>query len=147
MKIVNVVNTCGDRVQVDFDKKSIISYSNRECKIYYAAHVVENGKYTEPTVFCISGTVDSIEERIDTLNNMVRLAYYRGLNNDLSADPEKMLVDEVTKNQDKYFDKYGDWKEEYIIIGWKNYFIYAKYDTDVIVKMSNSYCKIRPQNL
>lgn len=121
MKIMNVVNTCGDRVQVDFDRKSIISYSNRECKVYYAAHVVENGKYIEPTVFCISGTVDSVEERIDTLNNMVRLAYYRGLNNDLSADPErkawKMLVDEATKNQDKYFDEYGDWKEEYIIIG------------------------------
>lgn len=121
MKIMNVVNTCGDRVQVDFDRKSMFSYSNRECKVYYAAHVVENGKYTEPTVFCISGTVDSVEERIDTLNNMVRLAYYRGLNNDLSADSErkawKMLVEEVTENQDKYFDEYGDWKEEYIIIG------------------------------
>ena len=117
MKIMNVVNTCGDRVQVDFDRKSMVSYSNRECKVYYAAHMIENGKYTEPTVFCISGTL----ERIDTLNNMVRLAYYRGLNNDLSADPErkawKMLIDEVTENRDKYFDEYGDWKEEYIIIG------------------------------
>ena len=121
MKIVNVVNTCGEHVQIDFDRKSIISYSNRECKVYYAAHVVENEKYTEPTVFCIFGTVENIEERIYTLNNMVRLAYYRGLNNDLSADPErkawKMLVDEVTKNKDKYFDEYGDWIEEYIIIG------------------------------
>lgn len=121
MKIMDVVNTCGKNVQIDFDRKSIISYSNRECKVYYAAHVVENGKYTEPTVFCISGTVENIEERIDTLNNIVRLAYYRRLNNDLSADPErkvwKMLVDEVTKNQDKYFDEYGDWKEKYVVVG------------------------------
>ena len=58
---------------------------------------------------------------MDTLNNIVRLAYYRGLNNDLSADPERkaweMLVDEVTKNQDKYFDEYGDWKEKYVVVG------------------------------
>ena len=63
---------------------------------------------------------------MDTLNNIVRLAYYRGLNNDLSADPERkaweMLVDEVTKNQDKYFDEYGDWKEKYVVVGWKNSF-------------------------
>lgn len=121
MKIIDVVNTCGKNVQVDFDRKSIISYSNREAKVYYAAYMIENGKHTEPTVFCISGTVDSIEERIDTLNNIVRLAYYRGLNNDISTDPErkawKMLVDEITKNKDKYFDEYGDWKEQYIVVG------------------------------
>lgn len=121
MKIMDVVNTCGEHVQVDFDGKSIVSYSNRKAKIYYAAYMIENKKRTEPTVFCISGTVGSIEERMDTLNNIVRLAYYRGLNNDLSADPErkawKMLVDEVTKNQDKYFDEYGDWKEKYVVVG------------------------------
>lgn len=121
MKIMDIVNTCGEHVQVDFDRKSVISYSNKEAKIYCAAYAIENGKHTEPTVFCISGTVDNIEERMNTLNNIVRLAYYRGLNNDLSADPErkawKMLVEEVEKNQDKYFDEYGDWKEKFIVVG------------------------------
>lgn len=118
MKEMNVIDEYGNMVSVDSETKSLFSYSNKEAKITYVGEIIENGEkeFGNVTRFCVSGTVDDIESRLYTWNNIPRLVYDEWV---LKYNQDDMywnaLVQYIKDNKDKYFDEHGDWKEKYIV--------------------------------
>ncbi len=116
-----VTNVFGEEVTVDYGNKKIYSYSNKDGVITYNARIIENGEPTEFfTDFKETGTVDDIEQRLSTWNNVVKIAYAISVNYEASInDPNKeiwrSLVELIKQHPSYCFDEYGDFLKNFAI--------------------------------
>lgn len=99
---------------VDDTHATLYSYCNKKRQIIRNAAVYENGVRTD---FHINyeeiGTVDDLEEKLHTWNNVLWYAYARSVSFDQEHnDPDRIIyrkfLDNLRANEDKYFDSYGD---------------------------------------
>lgn len=115
----SVVDVYGRDVIVDVDEQKLSSYNNKAHKIMYTANVIKDGKKSEFfTDYMTDGDVVDVVERLKTWNNKILLAYSYLVNFEASKyDPDRekwnAVIDYVKKNQEKFFDKYGDWKKDF----------------------------------
>lgn len=106
---------------MDVSTQKIYSYNNKEALIEYNAEIVENGTGTGFwTNYIISGKVESIEDRINTWNGVVKSAYAATVNfnakeNDPDGKIKSGLINYIKNNETDFFDECGDWKENLII--------------------------------
>ena len=116
MNTKQVKDEYGRLVVVDLDSKKLYDYDNKARKITYGARIVKNGQATMFwAYFEERGTVDSIEERLETWNNTVKLAYALTVGDAGKNDPDgaiyKKLVERVKENASDYFTKDGNFRK------------------------------------
>ena len=121
MKIKEVVDKFGRKCQIDEDTRKLYSYNNKAKKISYNAEIIENGK---PSGFWTTyeerGTVDEINERLKTWNNVIICAYAEAVDfnapgNDPDREKWEKVVEYVKDNEDEIFTKTGDFRKSYLI--------------------------------
>lgn len=121
MKAVLVTNEFNQTVMINEDNQKLYSYSNKNETITYNAEIVEGGELSGHwTNYTIQGRVDDIEERMNTWNSSLKLAYASKVNfaaseNDPDGSIWKSLVEYVKENQDKFFDEHGDFLKKALI--------------------------------
>lgn len=116
-----VTDEFGREVVIDDENKKLYTYNNAKKEITYNVEIIEEGKRTGFfTNYTETGIVDDIEQRLRKWNNAVLLAYSSDVGfNATKNDPDKKIwkdyVKRATENQDKIFDKNGDFLETLLI--------------------------------
>lgn len=121
MKIKNIINEFGRKVQIDELTRKLYKYNNENETISYNAEIVENGKKTgQWTNYTEKGRIDSIEERLKVWNNKIMFLYsaFVGFNspkNDPKGEKYNKVLEFVKLNPEKFFDENGDFHEKFLI--------------------------------
>ena len=117
----NIIDEFGRSLVVDESQKKLYTFNNRENRITWAAPIFEDGK---PTVFWTNynetGTIEDIEKKLSVWNNKLLLKYSQFVDFDAQKnDPDrvfyKKFINWVKKNEERFFDEYGDFKKNIII--------------------------------
>ena len=114
-EIKTVVDLYENTVDVLISKKILIAYDNADKLILYSCPLASDREsYTD---FVEEGIVHSIDERIKSQLNPVRVRYaeamhYRASENDPDKAVWNKVVDIVKSNPDKYFFKNGNWRRK-----------------------------------
>lgn len=121
MSIKKVIDEFNREVEIDENTRKLYSFSNKNKKIVYNAEIIKDGKnsgfwtnYTE------SGTVDSLEEKLNAWNNRLLFLYSSTVGFYASKnDPDKSIynsfLEVVKENEDKFFTKSGDFRKKFLI--------------------------------
>lgn len=121
MNTKKVTSTDGREVDVNYDSRKLYDYSNKREVIVYSAPIVEEGK---ETIFWAefeeTGIIDNIKERLQTWNNVVKLAYAKAMDYNASEnDPKHEVWDNFVKLIESHpeycFDESGDFLENFTI--------------------------------
>lgn len=118
MNLLKTTDIYGKDVEVDMDSKTLMDYDNDKREIEYSVKIVENGKLTDfSTDIHVEGTIDDVEERIKTWNNVVRLEYaFLTKGNASKNDPDQTIrnkfIEYVKENPEKFFTKSGNWRKD-----------------------------------
>ena len=121
MKVKNVIDEYGKKVQIDEDSKKLYDYNNKLKKITYNAEIIENGKPSGSwTNYEEDGVVEDIEERLQTWNNRVKLEYaaevkFNALKNDPDGKIWEKFLKYVSSHENYFFDEYGDLRKDFVI--------------------------------
>lgn len=121
MLLKKVTNVYGEEVVVDHDAKKLYAFSNKDKKVNYTVPIYENGKKTMFfTNFVETGTIDSIEDKLNVWNSRLKLLYLKKIgfdpeNNDPDGTVWKKFVDFVKENEDRFFTKKGDFRKKFLI--------------------------------
>lgn len=72
------------------------------------------------TNFVETGTIDSIEDKLNVWNSRLKLLYLKKIgfdpeNNDPDGTVWKKFVDFVKENEDRFFTKKGDFRKKFLI--------------------------------
>lgn len=118
MNIVKVTDVYDRELEVDMDTKKMTDYDNGKKKITYNVEIVEDGKGIDFwTDIVVDGTVDTIEERLKTWNNVVRIDYAfmvdgKASQNDPDGELWNRIVKMVKDNPERFFTKNGNWRKD-----------------------------------
>lgn len=121
MQLKKVIDEFGREVIIDQDSQKIYSYSNKKKIVTYSARIVENNVPTAFWVnYIVSGTVTDLEDKLRVWNNILLGGYSKAVDFDYRKnDPDKKIwkkfVEQIRNEEDKYFDKYGDFKSKYLV--------------------------------
>ena len=121
MQLKKVIDEFGHEVIIDEDSRKIYSYFNKKKIITYSARIVENNASTDFwTNYTVSGTVTDLENKLRVWNNILLGGYSKAVDFDSRKnDPDKKIwkkfVEQIRNEEDKYFDKYGDFKSKYLV--------------------------------
>lgn len=113
-EIKTVIDRYGNTVDVLIGNKKLIAYDNAKKIIIYSCPLASNREsYTD---FIEKGIVYSIDERIKSQFNPVRMRYAEAMDYKASDnDPDKAIwnkvVEIVKSNPSKYFYKNGNWRK------------------------------------
>ena len=114
-EVKTVVNRYGKTVDIIISEKKLIAYDNADKLILYSCPLASDREsYTD---FVEEGIVHSIDERIKSQLNPVRVRYaeamhYRASENDPDKAVWNKVVETVKSNPDKYFFKNGNWRRK-----------------------------------
>lgn len=121
MQLKKVIDEFGREVTIDEDSQKIYSYSNKKKIVTYSARIVENSALTNFwTNYTVNGTVTNLEDKLRVWNNILLGGYSKAVDFDSRKnDPDKKIwkkfVEQIRNEEDKYFDKYGDFKSKYLV--------------------------------
>lgn len=121
MLLKKVINVYGEEVVIDYESKKLYSFSNRDKKVNYTVPIYEDGEKTMFfTNFVETGTIDSIEDKLNVWNSRLKLLYLKKIGFDPEKnDPDKTIwkkfVDFVKENEDRFFTKKGDFRKKFLI--------------------------------
>ncbi len=116
-----VIDEYGQKTIVDDEHKKLYAYNNKKKEIIYNAEVIVDGAKTGFfTNYAEVGIVTDISLRLRMWNNSLLLAYADSVGFDADKnDPEKEIwkdfCKKVEENQDKFFDKNGDFRKRFLI--------------------------------
>ncbi len=119
--IKEVTNIYGEKKTIDTDGQKVHAYNNKECWIEYNAKEVDDSCEIQfYTDYREEGTVKDLETRIKVFGSRLMGAYARMVGyNSSDNDPDKKIwkkfVDYVKRNEEKFFDEYGDYKKDFLI--------------------------------
>lgn len=104
-----------EQVMVDESQKKIIDFSNKEQKIYYSAPEADSEE-EHWVIYIEAGTVDKVEDKLITYNNVVRTVYATAMKFAASKnDPDHKIWDKCVEyakaHQEELFNDAGDWKD------------------------------------
>lgn len=121
MRFKKIIDEFGSEVIIDEDSRKIYSYSNKKQIITYSACIIENNAPTDFwTNYTVNGTVTDLEDKLRVWNNILLGGYSKAVDFDSQKnDPDKKIwkkfVEQIRNEEDKYFDKYGDFKSKYLV--------------------------------
>lgn len=119
--IKEVINVYGEEKIIDTDGQKVCAYNNKEGWVEYNAKVVDDTTdiqfYTD---YRDEGTLDNIELKIRVFGSRLMSMYARTVGyNATDNDPDKKIwnqfVDYVKRNENKFFDEYGDYRKDFLI--------------------------------
>ncbi len=108
-----VTSICGEEVIVNESTRKLYDFNNKTKTITYSAQRLDDGMFW--VCYTERGTINDIELKLRTWNNLVLLAYARFVGFKASEnDPDKKIwravVEHVKENKEKYFTKTGDFR-------------------------------------
>ena len=117
MKKIEVTDTYGEKRIVDEDTRKLYTYNNKKKKATYTVKEVGSDFWCD---YILDEEVTDIEAKMKVWNSRILLAYARNVKyNSNKYDPDNEIWDDLVKhvkeNEDRYFDEYGDYKENYIV--------------------------------
>jgi hypothetical protein len=109
-----VTSICGEKVIVDESTRKLYDFNNKTKTITYIAQRVDDGMFW--TCYTQKGTINDIELKLRTWNNLILFAYARFVDFKASEnDPDKKIwravVEHVKENEEKFFTKTGDFRK------------------------------------
>lgn len=116
IKPLKITDVYGRDLIIDEASQRLTNFNNKNKKIVYNAKIIENGVYTRfATDYVVEGTVDDIEEKLNTPFNPIKVRYaaevdYSSTKNDPDGKIWERYVQHVKENEDEYFTEEGDWK-------------------------------------
>lgn len=118
-----VTDIYGATQNVDESRRKLYNYSAKEKTITYNAPIIDENadiefwtNYTQPMK-----ELPSIEERLQTWNNMLLGAYgyivdFNRDKNDAAGEKWAAFVKFVTENESSFFTKNGDFRKKFLIL-------------------------------
>lgn len=119
--IKEVVNIYGEKVMIDTDGQKVYSYNNAKKVIRYVAKRVDSDcDFDSYTDYREEGVVTDLETRIRIFGSRLIETYARSVGYNASDnDPDrkiwKSFVKFVEKNESKFFDENGDYRDKFLI--------------------------------
>lgn len=118
--IKEVTNIYGKKVKIETDGQKVYSYDNKKRRVQYNAKWVDSASGYSWTDYVEEGTVEDLETRISVFGSRLEEIYARTVGyNATDNDPDQKIwnkfVDYVKRNEEKFFDEYGDYKKDFII--------------------------------
>jgi hypothetical protein len=109
-----VTSICGEEVTIDESTKKLYNFNNKTKTITYIAQRVDDGMFW--VCYTQKGTINDIEMKLRSWNNLILLAYARLVGFKASEnDPDKKIwravVEYVKENEEKFFTKTGDFRK------------------------------------
>jgi len=108
-----VMSICGEEVTIDESTRRLYDFNNKTKTITYSAQRLDDGMFW--VCYTERGTINDIELKLRTWNNLILFAYARFVDFRASEnDPDKKIwnavVEHVKKNEEKFFTKTGDFR-------------------------------------
>lgn len=121
MKVKKIVDVYGRELEIDEDTRKVIDFSNKNRKVTYNAQIVEENSDGSKfwADYIEEGVVDDIETKVGIWNSKLELIYakivrFKANSNDPNGVKFKAFCDYIKNNQDKFFDKYGDYRKDFL---------------------------------
>ena len=119
--IKEVIDIYGRKVMIETDGQKVYAYNNAKHTIQYNAKIVQDDSdYEFWTDYKENGIVTDLETRIEVFGSRLDEIYassvgYNATENDPNKKIWKQFVEFVRKNEDKYFDENGDYRDKFLI--------------------------------
>lgn len=118
VKPQKVTDVYGRKVTIDANKRKMTDFDNNKREIIYNAPIIDKGsKVTFYTDYKANGTINDVEEKLNTYNNPVRIAYavltgFASEKNDPDKKIWKKIVQYAREHEDELFTKSGNWRSD-----------------------------------
>jgi hypothetical protein len=109
-----VTSICGEEVIVDESTKKLYDFNNKRKEITYTAKRLDDGMFW--VCYTERGTINDIELKLRSWNNLILLAYarlvgFKASENDPDKKIWKAIIKHVKDNEEKFFTKTGDFRK------------------------------------
>jgi hypothetical protein len=109
-----VTSICGEEVVVDESTRKLYDFNNKTKTITYSAQRLDDGMFW--TCYTERGTINDIELKLRSWNNLILLAYarlvgFKASENDPDKKIWKAIIKHVKDNEEKFFTKTGDFRK------------------------------------
>jgi hypothetical protein len=108
-----VTSICGEEVVVDESTRKLYDFNNKTKTITYSAQRLDDKMFW--VCYTERGTINDIELKLRTWNNLILFAYarlvgFKASENDPDGKVWEAVVEHVKENEEKFFTKTGDFR-------------------------------------
>jgi hypothetical protein len=109
-----VTSICGEEVFIDESTRKLYDFNNKRKEVTYSAQRLDDGMFW--TCYTQKGTINDIELKLRSWNNLILLAYarlvgFKASENDPDKKIWKAIIKHVKDNEEKFFTKTGDFRK------------------------------------